>query len=79
MSIPGIFLSYFRVFKQTLQFLQQIFVKKCPSSIWCWDSNPLPLERESLPVTTRPGQKSNLTFIVRAQRSVYCLVIAVDS
>ena len=34
-------------------FLQQIDVKKCRSSIWCWDSNPL--EYESLPITTRPG------------------------
>ena len=25
------------------------------SSIWCWDSNPQPLEHESSPVTTRPG------------------------
>ena len=42
-------------FKQTLQFLQQIYVKKCPSSILCRDSNPQPSERESLPITTRPG------------------------
>ena len=30
-------------------------MKKCPSSIWCWDSNPQPLEFESPPITTRPG------------------------
>ena len=43
-------------FKQTsLQFLLQIYVEKCPSSIRCRDSNPRPLERESLPFTTRPG------------------------
>ena len=30
----------FGLFKQTLQFLQQYDVKKCPSSFWCWDSNP---------------------------------------
>ena len=42
-------------FKQTIQFLQQINVKKCPSSIRRWDSNPRPLERESPPITTRPG------------------------
>ena len=40
-------------FKQTLQFLQ--YVKKCPSSIRCRDSNPQPSECESLPITTRPG------------------------
>ena len=46
---------YFRPFKQTLLFLQQIYVKKCPSSIWCWDSNPQPSEHESPPITTSPG------------------------
>ena len=51
----GLFLIYFRLFKQTLQFLQQINVKKYPSSIWFWDSNPSPLENESLPITNRPG------------------------
>ena len=35
--------------------LQQINVKKCPSSIWHQDSNPRPSERESPPITTRPG------------------------
>ena len=43
------------LFKQTsLQFFQQMYVKKCPSSIWYRDSNPQPLERDSLPITTRP-------------------------
>ena len=28
-ATPGLFLVYFRLFKQTLQFLQQIYVKKC--------------------------------------------------
>ena len=46
---------YFRLFKQTLQFLQPINVKKYPSSIRCWDLNPQPLEHESPPITTRPG------------------------
>ena len=30
-------------------------MKQCPFSIQCRDSNPWPLERESLPITTRPG------------------------
>ena len=29
--------------------------EKCLSSLRCWDSNPLPLEYESPPITTRPG------------------------
>ena len=37
------------------KFLQQIYVKKCPYSIRCRDSNPQPLKRESPPITTRPG------------------------
>ena len=49
-------------FKQTTQFLQQIYVKKCPSSIRCRDSNPRPSERESLPITTRPGLPPNSFF-----------------
>ena len=30
-------------------------VKKCPSSICCWDSNSQPLEHESPHITSRPG------------------------
>ena len=41
----------FRLFKHTLQ-LQQINVKKFPSSIQCQDSNS---QHESPPITTRPG------------------------
>ena len=42
----------FSLFKQTLQFLQQINVKKCLSSIQCWDLNPPPSEHEPPPITT---------------------------
>ena len=31
----------------------QFFVIKCPSSIWCWESNPGPLD-EPPHITTRP-------------------------
>ena len=58
--IPDIFFVNFRLFKTTLQFLQQINLKKCPSSIWCWDLNPQPSEHESPPRTTRPGLPHNL-------------------
>ena len=46
-AIPGLFFVCFRIFKQTLQFLQQINVKKCPSSIQRSDSNPGPSGHES--------------------------------
>ena len=52
---PDLFFIYFRLFKHTLQFLQQINVKKCPSSIRFRDSNSQPMEHESPPITTRPG------------------------
>ena len=54
----------FGLFKQTsVQILQQINVKNCPSSIWCWDSNLQPSEYESPPITTRPGLPLQLTFL----------------
>ena len=50
----------FDLFKQTsLQFLQQIYQKKCPSTIWCRNLNPQPLEHESPPITARPGLPPN--------------------
>ena len=61
--ILGLFFAYFRLFKQTLQFLQQINVKQCPSNIQCWDSNSHTLEHESRPITTRPGLPPNLTLL----------------
>ena len=46
---------FFHLFKHTLQFLQQINVKKCTSSIGCRDSNSQPLGHETSPITSRPG------------------------
>ena len=54
----------FWLFKQTIQLLQQINVKKCPSSIRCWDSNSPPLEHKSHPITTRPGLSIPLTLFL---------------
>ena len=62
---PATFLFIFGLFKQTsLQFLQQIYVKKCPSSIQCWDLNPQPSGHESVPITTRPGLPPILPHLV---------------
>ena len=54
MAIPDLFLIYFRLFKQTLQFLQQINVKKCPSGagirihdLWNMSLLPKPLDQGS--------------------------------
>ena len=51
-GIPTSFCLIRVFFKQTLQFLKQIHVKKCPSRMQYWDSNPQPSEHESLPSTT---------------------------
>ena len=51
----GLYFVYFRLFvKKSLQFLQQINVKKFPSTIWYWDKNPQPSGCEPPPITTRP-------------------------
>ena len=53
---PASFSFIFGLFKQiSLQFLQLINVKKYPSSIQCWDSNPRPSEHGPPPIPTRPG------------------------
>ena len=61
---PGLFLPSFSVFfKQTpTQFIKQIHVKKCQSSIHCWDSNPRPSICESHPITNRPGFPAQTVF-----------------
>ena len=43
------FLFILGLFKQTIQILQQIYVKKCPSSIWCRNLNLQPSDFESPP------------------------------
>ena len=63
----------FGLFKQTsIQFLQ-LHVKKCPSNIWCRDSNPQPSEHESPPITTRPGLPLKVSFSLRAFEHNYFL------
>ena len=42
-------------FQTNIAILQQIYVKKCPSSIQGWESNPQPSGHETPPITTRPG------------------------
>ena len=47
---------YFRSFSNKHQFnFIANSCEKCPSSIWCGDSNPQLSEHESPPITTRPG------------------------
>ena len=60
-------LFIFGLFKQTIQFLQQIISMSCPSSKWHWDSNPRPFERQSPPITTRPGLPPSIQLIYQYQ------------
>ena len=62
--IPSLFFVYFRLSKQTLQFLQEI-CEKCPSSIRGCDSNPQPSEPESPPITTTPGLPTKRLSVLR--------------
>ena len=55
MDHPSLFSVYFRLFKQMLQSLHEIYVKKCPPSRQWQDSNPQTLVYEYPPKTTRPG------------------------
>ena len=66
---PASFLFSFSLFKQTIQFLQQINVKKCPSSIQCRDLNPRPFEHESSPITTRPGLPPTICHMLLCQNA----------
>ena len=45
----------FGLFWTNITILTSNKCEKCPSSIWCWDSNLQPSEHESPPITTRPG------------------------
>ena len=51
--------SFVSSFQTNITFLQQIYVKKFPSSIWCWDLNPQSSEHESSSIATRPGLPPN--------------------
>ena len=45
----------FSSFQTNITIFTTSICEKCPSSIWCWDSNPRPSGDESPPITTRPG------------------------
>ena len=75
--------SFFSVFSKTNinTILQEINLKKCPSSIRRWDYNPWPSARESPPITTSPGHplfnllilgKSNGNFLQKKFYNINC-------
>ena len=56
MGHPRPLFRLFSVFsnKQYNSYNKSMWKMSSPSSIWRWDLNPRPLERESPPITTRP-------------------------
>ena len=63
MGRPRPLFNLFSSFQTNITILQQINVKKCPSSIQCWDSNPWLSEHVSPPITTRPGLPPKKVFV----------------
>ena len=63
---PDLFLVYFLFFQtnNTTFTTNQCEKMSCPSSIQRQDSNSRPSERESPPITTRPGPMHNVYFHV---------------
>ena len=53
MGHPCPLFCLFSSFQTNITIFTTINVKKCPSSIRCWDLNPQPSEHESPPITTR--------------------------
>ena len=55
MGQPRPLFDLFTSFKHITICATNRYVKKCPSSIWCKDTNSRPLKHESPPIATRPG------------------------
>ena len=53
--VVSLFLSLDGLFSKKITIFTTNQCEKLPSSIRCWYSNPQPSERESPPITTRPG------------------------
>ena len=59
---PGLLFVSFRSLQTNITIFTTAYVKKCPSGIGRWDSNPSTLGRESPPVTTRPELRPKTMF-----------------
>ena len=65
MGQPRPLIHLFSSFQTNItNFTTNMYVKKCPSSIRCWDSNSRPLEHEPPPITTRPGLPPGTSIFV---------------
>ena len=55
---------YFRSFQtKIITIFASYICEKCPSSIWCRDLDPQPLEHESPHITARPGLPPSLNYV----------------
>ena len=64
MGPPQLLLLFtFDLFNQHYNFATK-YVKKCPSSVRCRNSNPLHSKHESPPITTRPGLHNSLALFL---------------
>ena len=52
---PASFIVYFWSFQTNITIFTTNICEKCPSSMWCWYSNPHPSEHEHPHIITRPG------------------------
>ena len=75
MGQPRPLFRLFSVFSiNHFKFLQQIYVKKCPSSLLYQDSNPRPSEHASPPITTRPRHVSNVALAFNFIQKVFARI-----
>ena len=75
MGLPWPLFHLFSYFQTNTTILQPIDMKKCQSSIRCWDSNPQSSKYESPPITTRPGLLPKLTRCFSAVDSIKCFLL----
>ena len=69
--------SFVSSFQTNITFLQQIYVKKFPSSIWCWDLNPQSSEHESSSIATRPELPPNFKKCLNMKEPLFNNVVPI--
>ena len=73
-----LFFVQFRLLKQAKQFLQQMYLKKCTSSIRCWDMNTHPSECRSPPITRAPAQQVQTLHMVVPTSPIKCRIMEIS-
>ena len=74
-AIPGLVFVYFWSFQNNINtILQSIDLKKCPSSIGRWDSNPQPSECESPLITTNTRAPAWEDYLFVCPLNICCVI-----